>query len=56
MKKNGVLREAWFIDGLRKGLGRSIVDGRIGFIGEYVNDSPYCGMAENEDGKYEGYF
>ena len=57
MKENGMLREAWFIDGLRQGLGRSIIHGRITFIGECFNDKTYRGMAEYEDGaQYDGYF
>ena len=56
LKENGLLREAWFIDGLRQGLGRSILDGRITFIGEWFNDIAYRGMEEYKDGgQYEGY-
>ena len=43
-KETGLLREAWFIDGLRQGVGRSIFDGRITFMGEYFNDKIYHGM------------
>ena len=51
MKENGILREAWFIDGLRQGLARSInKSGKIGFIGEFFNDTAYRGMEEWEDG------
>ena len=57
MKKNGMLREAWFIDGLRQGLARSICDGRILFIGECFNELTYHGMRELLDGdQYDGYF
>ena len=58
MKEYGLLREAWFIDGLRQGLGRSInKSGLIGFIGEFFNDKIYRGMEELSDGsKYEGYW
>ena len=57
MKENGVLREAWFIDGLRQGLARSILDEEIGFIGECFNDKTYRGMQDLSDGsKYDGYW
>lgn len=57
LKENGMLCEAWFINGLRKGQGRSICDGLIVFIGEFFDDIPYRGMKEYEDGAtYEGYF
>ena len=45
MKGNGMLLEAWFIDGLRQGLGRTIFDEGI-FIGEFFNDITYRGMEE----------
>ena len=55
MKENGLLKEAWFIDGLRQGLARSIRDGRITFIGECFNDKPYRGKQEYESGaQYDG--
>ena len=57
MKEDGRLREAWFIDGLKQGLARTIIDGNIGFIGECFNDKAYRGMSEFEDGdQYEGYW
>ena len=56
LKEDGRLREAWFIDGLRQGLGRTINNGMIRFIGECFNDKAYRGMEEYDDGEqYEGY-
>lgn len=52
-----MLNEAWFIDGLRQFLGKTIFEGRIVFLGEVFNDTPYHGIVEDEyGGKYEGYF
>ena len=56
MKEDGLLREAWFIDGLRQGLARTIQNGDIAFMGEVFNDKAYRGMTECDNGgQYEGY-
>ena len=55
-KEDGQLDEAWFIDGLKQGLGRVILNERIYFMGEFFNAKVYRGMQELQDGdQYEGY-
>ena len=57
LKENGMLSEAWFIDGVRYGLGRSINEGLIAFKDEFFKYNSYLGKKQNEEGdQYEGYF
>lgn len=50
LKENGMLSEAWFIDGVRYGLGRSINEGLIAFKDEFFKYNSYLGKKQNEEG------